>query len=55
MHTHKHHHTLKTVIGLLVLPLMLLLSSISPVQAVVTVTYYHTDALGSVVAASKNK
>ncbi len=31
---------------------MLVLSAITPVQAVVTVTYYHTDALGSVVAAS---
>ncbi len=43
---------LKLIIGLLVFPLLVLMSSISPVQAVVTVTYYHTDALGSVVAAS---
>ncbi len=50
MHIDK--HSIKKTLGLLLLPLFLLLSSVSPVQAVVTVTYYHTDALGSVVAAS---
>ncbi len=54
MQIYKHLQTLKTIIGLLLLPLLLLLllGSVSPAQAVVTVTYYHTDALGSVVTAS---
>ncbi len=52
MHIQTKNHTLKSIIGLLLLPLLLLLSSVSPAQAAVTVTYYHTDALGSVVAAS---